>query len=239
MLSRQRDVDRFYRLLNSLESGKSSRRLLSECDGRMDWPRRGVYFFLETVDGSASSLGRVVRIGTHALKTKSGTTLWQRLSQHKGVSKTGAGNHRGSIFRLLVGDALLQKGKLEPVNSWGFKQDIGKAALALGLDRQEVKDHEQPLELAVSQHIGGLSLICLEIDDEPGPASLRGYIERNAIALLSAMSDPGEYVEEEGWLGDYSSRQKVRDSKLWNNNHVDEKYDPEFLGRLEQTIDVS
>jgi hypothetical protein len=29
----------------------------------------------------------------------------QRLSQHRGITATGAGNHRGSIFRLLMGAA--------------------------------------------------------------------------------------------------------------------------------------
>jgi len=35
-----------------------------------------------------------------------GTTLWARLSQHRGSAKSGGGNHRCSIFRLLVGRAL-------------------------------------------------------------------------------------------------------------------------------------
>ena len=77
----------------------------------MEWPARGVYFFFE--DGEARSTSgtgpRVVRIGTHALTAKSSTTLWNRLAQHRGVVGTGGGNHRGSIFRLLVGEALLRR----------------------------------------------------------------------------------------------------------------------------------
>ena len=50
---------------------------------------------------------RVVRVGTHALTSSSRTTLWKRLSQHKGQKASGGGNHRGSIFRLLVGSTVL------------------------------------------------------------------------------------------------------------------------------------
>jgi hypothetical protein len=49
---------------------------------------------------------RIVRVGTHALKGGSSTTLWKRLSQHKGQERSRRGNHRGSIFRLIVGTAL-------------------------------------------------------------------------------------------------------------------------------------
>ena len=74
----------------------------------MDWPRRGVYFFFEPGESrSLSGTGsRIVRLGTHALANGSRSTLWQRLSQHRGNAKGDGGNHRGSIFRLLVGVAL-------------------------------------------------------------------------------------------------------------------------------------
>ena len=55
-------------------------------------------------------LPRVVRVGTHGLRP-SHSTLWGRLSQHKGSvggGMPGGGNHRGSVFRLHVGSALLQ-----------------------------------------------------------------------------------------------------------------------------------
>ena len=54
---------------------------------------------------------RIIRVGTHALKTGSRTTLWTRLSQHKGQPGSGGGNHRGLIFRLIGGRAV---GWLEP-----------------------------------------------------------------------------------------------------------------------------
>ncbi len=52
----------------------------------------------ENRTGSGSE-PRVVRVGTHALKAGSQSTLWGRLAQHRGQGNTGGGNHRGSIFR--------------------------------------------------------------------------------------------------------------------------------------------
>ena len=115
MSGRLDHLKRFYDLLADLEIRQGDRRRLSACDGRMNWPARGVYFFFEPGETrSDSGAGpRVVRVGTHALTTGSRTTLWDRLSQHRGTAKKGGGNHRGSIFRLLVGAALIEERKVD------------------------------------------------------------------------------------------------------------------------------
>ena len=106
-------LDRFYDLLTRLEKVNGGKRQVARGHGQMDWPKRGVYFFFE--DGELRADGttpRVVRVGTHGLR-KSSATLWSRLSQHRGTvggSMPGGGNHRGSIFRLHVGTALLASG---------------------------------------------------------------------------------------------------------------------------------
>jgi len=79
----------------------------------MGWPRKGVYFFFESGELRENiSDPRVVRVGTHAVSEGSKTTLWDRLRTHRGTVKgrsPGSGNHRGSIFRLHVGTAILNK----------------------------------------------------------------------------------------------------------------------------------
>jgi hypothetical protein len=40
-------VQRFYDLMERLEESVGGKRLLADCDGRMGWPQRGVYFFFE------------------------------------------------------------------------------------------------------------------------------------------------------------------------------------------------
>jgi len=146
-MSRLSDLVMFYEMLEALEQRCGGKRLLRDCDGRQNWPQRGVYFFFErgekrTQTGAGA---RVVRVGTHALKDGSRTTLWNRLSQHQGVRRTGGGNHRGSIFRLLAGQALIARDGLD-VPTWGVGGDAGKAAARLGLEREQVKTMEQPIE---------------------------------------------------------------------------------------------
>jgi hypothetical protein len=38
------------------------------------------------------------------------------------------------------------------------------------------------------------------------------------------------------WLGHHCDRERVRASALWNQNHVDESYDPDFLQDLERLV---
>jgi hypothetical protein len=219
-MDRREDIAALYELISELEQQSGGRRVLAESTGRQGWPLRGVYFFFEPGENrSGSGVGmRVVRVGTHALHPQSRTSLWDRLRQHRGTLAPPGGNHRGSIFRLLVGDALIGGGYVPAVPSWG----VGSIAPA------DSKDAERSVEQEVSRRLGEMSLIFVAIDDAPGALSLRGYIERNAIALLSGYAgtvDP----PSPSWLGLRSSREKVRRSGLWNNNHVDEPYEPEFL----------
>ena len=90
-MSRLNDLQRFYSLLLALEEKLPGARHLANCTGRISWPKRGVYFFMEPGETrSHSGRGpRIVRVGTHALKAGSGATLWKRLYQHQGVARSG------------------------------------------------------------------------------------------------------------------------------------------------------
>jgi hypothetical protein len=126
------DLRKFYAALSVLEQKLGGARTLGSCSGRMKWPQRGVYFFRELGEERADSGGgpRVVRVGTHALKENGSTILWTRLSQHRGRVSSGSGNHRGSIFRLIVGKSLIaQRGYEFP--TWGNGNN------ALRLDRRD------------------------------------------------------------------------------------------------------
>ena len=83
-----------------------------------------------------------------------------------------------------------------------------------------------------------MPFLWLEVDDAPGAESLRGDIERNAIALLSNFGKQPIDPASEGWLGHWCDRERVRKSGLWNSNHVDEQYDPEFLGRMKLLVEA-
>ena len=79
-------------------------------------------------------------------------------------------------------------------------------------------------------------MLWLNIDDRPGPESLRGYVERNAIALLAGGDGTATDPPSEGWLGRYCPREKVRRSGLWNQRHVDDEYDPGFPPTFERLV---
>lgn len=215
MSPRATQLDELYSLLDAIAQRCGGPRTLADCHGRMAWPRRGVYFFFETGEHRESgSSPRVVRVGTHGLRPSS-STLWGRLSQHRGSAGggfPGGGNHRGSIFRLHVGEALLATGNYPPEISgtWGH----GSSA------PPNVRTAEYPLERDVSAYIRAMPFLWVEVDDAPGPDSERGLIERGAIAVLSNLARPPIDPPSPTWLGQRSAREAIRRSGLWNVNHV-------------------
>lgn len=225
-------LNQFYEQLDELRE-KIGERILSKCNGRMNWPKRGVYFFFEEGEiRETSSELRVVRVGTHAISSGSGTKLWDRLRTHRGPARTGGGNHRGSIFRLHVGSAILTKeGTRDNYPYWG----IGSSA------NKEIREQESPIEKKVSSHIGNMPFLWINVDDTPSKNSKRMYLEKNAIALLSnycrvntieAFDPPSK-----NWLGRYCCHYFVRESGLWNVKHVTEQIiDENFLDYLEKGV---
>ena len=222
------DLNRLYTLLFRLRDQQGGYRYLRDCTARTGWPARGVYFFFEPREFRAGTENlRVVRVGTHALTEASKVTLWQRLAMHKGTE--AGGSHHRSVFRLHVGGALLARGGFptEIRETWGRGSSSGS---------DEVRARERPLEKAVSEYIGAMPFLVLAADDEPGPASVRGDLEQNTIALLSTIGlavDPPTLE----WLGRDCPHPVVRSSGLWNVDHVGEAYDPAFLDGFEALVE--
>jgi len=237
-MSREDDLGHFYQLMDGLRDRLGGYLYLRDCTGRDDWPSRGVYYFFDEHEPRAGSGKgyRIVRVGTHALAAGSSTSLWQRLSQHAGSKSSGSGNHRGSIFRLLIGEAMQGRDKTSQPATWGIGSDPGKAGAGLNLTSAQVRESERGLELAVSRYISALPFLIVAAEDAPGPRSVRGVLERNSIALLSNSGKKALNVPTPGWLGRYSGRQRVRESGLWNNRHVEESYAPSFLQVLQKQI---
>lgn len=202
MIDRSAAIERFYHLLGSL-SKKVGGPLKLSMILRNELPERGVYFFFEQGEKRTgnSSEDRVVRVGTHGLKLSSKSTLFGRLMQHRGTTR-GGGNHRGSVFRLHVGKALLNSGIARVTcNSWSK----GSSA------PQEIRLAEHTVETVVSQYIGNMKVLWIAVGDEPGPISMRGFIERNAIGLLA-----GQEPASADWLGFHTGNPSVIRSFLWS-----------------------
>jgi hypothetical protein len=228
------DLCRFYAILEKLEASQHQGLRLSAYSGKRWLPARGVYFFREPGEERTSSGGspRIVRVGTHAVSANSKSTLWQRLRAHLGT-RGGGGNHRGSIFRLHVGAALQVQDKVANA-TWG----VGTSAPAALRESRAAQVEESRWEKKVSDYIGAMTILWINVPDEPGPASARAVIERNSIALLSNGLAPIE-PSSAGWLGHKSPRDAIRRSGLWNVNHVNESYDPNFLDALDTAVEQS
>ena len=79
------DLETFYGLLSELRSRVGGFRYLRDSTGRIIWPERGIYFFFDRDEPRRSGEElRVVRVGTHALRRGTQTTLWGRLHNHRG-----------------------------------------------------------------------------------------------------------------------------------------------------------
>lgn len=143
--------------------------------------------------------------------------------------QSGRGNHRGSIFRDLVGQALVSRDALH-YPAWGKRNDHGSAS-------PEVREQEHPLEKTVSKIIGEMDVLWLAVEDPPGRGNRRELIERNAIALLSNHDREVLDPPSNDWLGLACPKGCVTGSGLWNQQHTKERYDPAFLSEFERLVE--
>ena len=225
------DLGRFYSILEKLDASQQQGLKLGLYSGTSHLPLRGVHFFREPGELRSSSAGshRIVRVGTHAVSANAKSTLWQRLRAHLGT-REGSGNHRGSIFRRHVGAALLARDQVT-LPTWG----LGSSAPPALRDSHATQELELACERKVSKYIGSMTVLWVDVPDEPGPSSTRAIIERNAIALLSNYLTPIEPASSD-WLGHHSPREGIRKSNLWNLDYVNQTYDPSFLDLLECAV---
>jgi hypothetical protein len=231
-MSRQADTDRLYRLLDDLAASVGGPRLLAHATQATGWPQQGVYFFLEPGELRRNGQPRVVRVGTHGLTTTSTTTLWKRLSQHRGHvsgSNPGGGNHRGAVLGLHVGAALIARGDVTdvPLQAWLSPQPL-----------PQWREAERGCERAVSRYIRQMPVLSLPVPTREDGSSDRGVIEAACIALLSTATG-GVDPASNAWLGRHAASQAVPASGLWNVRHVHEGYDARALDVLESHVAAS
>lgn len=233
-MKKHSDLNTFYNLLTELENRIGRKRLLRECHGKMKWPTHGIYFFFESGEyrTSDSTTPRVVRVGTHAITEKSKTTLWNRLSQHRGTKNPYGGKHRTSVFRELCGEALMNRDPTLKVESWS---GYGKNPPSKILEME--KEHET----RVSDYIGAMEILFLSVPNTPNQQGMQGFekrkfIEKNCIALLSNHNNSSPDKPSDKWLGNHSSKKLVHQSGLWNRKHVDDSYNYDFLDFFKDSV---
>lgn len=224
------DLMRFYEIIEERLKRVGGTCLLGQNDWKKKIPNRGVYYFFELGEertGSGTGL-RVVRVGTHGLGMRGNQGLGKRLAAHRGKiggKYAGGGNHRKSIFRHHVGMAIITKTNCSKPSLEDWKSD-----------NNIQKDVEHPIEIKVSQHIRNqMPFSWFEVNDIPGIEDSRGYIEANSIALLSNHFKPFD-PPSKMWLGLWHPDNVIKASGLWNKNHTNEEYDPDFLDILEKLL---
>lgn len=231
LMMRRRDLLRFYSLINQLENRIGQKYSLMSSENTLKKMGEGVYFLFEAGE-TRSDFGtslRIVKAGANLVDGPyPSDTLWKRLRQHRGTIAgvyTGGGDHRQSVLRYYVGTALLVRDGLY-CDSWG----LGTKG------NSRVRQAEHNLECRVSQVIRKMPLLCMEIPNQPERVGLKDYIVKQSIGLLSNFHRRAWEPPSDSWLGHYCGNALVRESGLWNANHVMEAYDPAFLDVLEDLI---
>jgi hypothetical protein len=162
----------------------------------------GLYFFYEKgeVSGHAPE-GRVVRIGNHP-RARDG--LKKRLSLHY------SGNKNSSVFRRLVGGAILRKNN--PGDSC-LSPEPGKGHW----EKQKLHSCEKckPIKNEINKLLeNNFYFRCLEVVD----LNLRNSLEKKLVATISLC--PLCSKPSKNWLGKYAYPEKVKKSGLWNSDYV-------------------
>ncbi|AFV11413.1 putative membrane protein [Thermacetogenium phaeum DSM 12270] len=163
---------------------------------RKDIPANGIYLFYEKGENRSDGTQRIVRVGTHAADGR----LPGRLIHHY------RGNRYSSVFRWHLGRALLrlQNAPRQVIETWEIKN---------GPKMPEVED-------LVSRYMSSsFQFSCLAVPDKDERLKLEAWL----IFILSTCSSCSPSAH---WLGLWSPEALIRNSGLWNVDHV-----PAFVGQ--------
>ncbi len=165
-------------------------------------PTDGIYILFEKGE-KAHSADRIVRIGTHTGKNQ----LQSRLLQHF-VNE----NKDRSIFRKNIGRAILNKNKDSFSEFW-----------EIDLTTREAKDQflssidmnkQKSVEKAVTKYLQDkFSFTVFQIEDKEKRLQLESKI-------ISTISTCKECKCSNSWLGNFSPKEKIRNSGLWLVNEL-------------------
>lgn len=165
-------------------------------------PQNGIYIIFEKSE-KFGDLDRVVRVGTHTGEEQ----LLSRLNQHF-VKE----NKNRSIFRKNIGRCLLNKGKNPYLPLWELditsKTEKEKNLKSLDLD------FEKQIEKKISDYIqNNLSFCVFKVDAK----EQRLFWESK---IVSTLAKSNELKPSKNWLGNFSTKDKIRASGLWQVNEL-------------------
>ena len=169
-------------------------------------PTNGIYIMFEEGE-TFQGLDRIVRVGTH----DGDGNLYKRLKEHY-VNE----NKDRSIFLKRVGSAILAKNKDPYLDVW--EVDTTTPENKNKVQAQLNPAHEQQITQQAVAHIRNkISFVVFEVETKEERLSL----EKKIIATLSKAAKDGFIKPSQGWLGNFSPDPKVRQSGLWQSQHLD------------------
>lgn len=178
---------------------------------KRDLPDNGLYFFYEegeSFHADDQARDRIARVGTHREQDR----LPDRISIHF------HGDKNSSVFRRHLGGAIIRrKNPSDPRLQQWLEQDTPTFANIEEKVSRELQEH--------------FSFRCMKVEDR----NERIELEERLIATLAKCST---YHPSHNWLGLFAISEKIRESGMWNEQHVDsERYiRPEDLSRLEELV---
>jgi len=172
--------------------------------------QNGIYILFEK--GERAHFGdRIVRVGTHREPNR----LFSRLQQHFMRE-----NKESSIFRKNIGRAILSKTGDRFLTEWEKKKTNNQAKLL-------------KVEQEVSAYIrDNISFVVIPEDDK---AARR----RMESGLISTISLCDEHQPSSAWLGIFSSKERIRKSGLWLEQHLrEDPLSPEDLALIRNKLEL-
>lgn len=238
--NRSPKLQEFYRKLGDHCEETTGTLYLSDVDGTLDWPNRGIYvFFSPDTNPEINPVKewKIRRIGTVGDCKGSSSTLWERLRAHRGNKNgkyAGGGNHRGSVFRRHVGRALIEKDELQDrYPHWG----IPHRNIPEDIDTTTLREQEHQLEEQISNRIRNLPFTVINIPGDPGPDCDRARIEKNLIALTSHARRTNPELRSDDWIGRHVPHAEIAKTGLWNVDHTNAFYTNNIINELDPYID--
>lgn len=165
-------------------------------------PQNGIYLLFEKGE-IGHGTNRIVRVGTHTGQNQ----LRSRLEQHFVTE-----NKDRSIFRKNIGRALLRKRHDDFLVDWEI--DLTSAdARAQHLDQID-RDRTKEVERDVSHYMQeNFSFVVVPIESK----EQRLWVESQVISTVSRCCS---CRPSGNWLGNYSTKEKIRKSGLWLVNEL-------------------
>ncbi len=171
-------------------------------DKEKDIPKNGIYIIFEKGE-LFDNFDRIVRVGTHTGEKQ----LRSRLNQHF-VKE----NKNRSIFRKNIGRCFLNKDQSPYLTLWEL--DItSKAEKEKNLKLLDL-DFEKKIEKRISDYIqNNLSFCVFQVDTKVQ----RLFWESK---IVSTLAKSNELKPSKNWLGNYSTKDKIKASGLWQVNEL-------------------